>query len=340
MSNKAIFLDRDDTLIEDPGYINNPDQVKLFEGVGEALVELRTMGYRLVVASNQSAVARGIVSEKMLGEIHNRLRELLAQKGAYLDRIYYCPYHPEGVVPRYRKESDRRKPAPGMLLAAAKEMDIDLAESWLIGNSDSDIEAGRRAGCKTLLIDHPALYRKHASGKVPPDYKAVNIKEAVNIIKQYHRSPRPPAETEPAQPPPEALEPPEPTDAADKIEDYPEQQAPEVQATTEEPEQSETAPTPNVPITPPDEDIPTSEELLVGIMDELRRMRRSNMFDEFSIARLVAGVVQVAVFFCLLVTIWLLINPDRQTSSLLTSLGLAILLQLMALTFYVMRDRR
>ena len=100
MPNKAVFLDRDDTLIEDPGYINNPDQVKLLAGVSEALVELRDMGYKLVVASNQSAVARGIISEKMLGEIHSRLRELLAHKGAYLDHIYYCPYHPEGVVPK------------------------------------------------------------------------------------------------------------------------------------------------------------------------------------------------------------------------------------------------
>ena len=106
MSDKAIFLDRDDTLIEDPGYINHPDQVRLMDGVEKSLIELRAMGYKLIVVSNQSGVARGIVSEKVLGEIHNRLKQLLAEKGAPLDRIYYCPFHPDGVVAKYRKESD------------------------------------------------------------------------------------------------------------------------------------------------------------------------------------------------------------------------------------------
>ncbi|OHB54074.1 MAG: hypothetical protein A2173_08580, partial [Planctomycetes bacterium RBG_13_44_8b] len=142
MSNKAIFLDRDNTLIEDPGYINHPDQVKLLDGVTEAIIELRDLGYKLVVASNQSAVARGIVTEKVINDIHDRLKQLLAEKGAFLDQIYYCPYHPDGVVRKYCKESNMRKPNPGMLLTAAEEMDIDLSRSWMIGDSTSDIEAG------------------------------------------------------------------------------------------------------------------------------------------------------------------------------------------------------
>ncbi|MHC4511816.1 MAG: D-glycero-alpha-D-manno-heptose-1,7-bisphosphate 7-phosphatase [Planctomycetota bacterium] len=156
MSDKAIFLDRDDTLIEDPGYINTPEQVKLLDGVPEALVELKALGYKLVVATNQSAVARGIVTEKVLDEIHDRLKQLLARKKAFLDRIYYCPYHPDGVVPQYRKESNSRKPNPGMLQKAAEEMDLDLSQSWCIGNSNRDVEAGRRAGCRTILIDTPS----------------------------------------------------------------------------------------------------------------------------------------------------------------------------------------
>jgi len=139
MSNKAVFLDRDDTMIEDPGYINHPDQVKLLDGVAEALIELKAIGYKLVVVSNQSAVARGIITEKVLTQIHDRLKQLLAESGAYLDQIYYCPYHPEGSVPKYRKESDWRKPNPGMLLTAADEMDIDLSQSWMIGGSSRDI---------------------------------------------------------------------------------------------------------------------------------------------------------------------------------------------------------
>jgi D,D-heptose 1,7-bisphosphate phosphatase len=182
MSNKAIFLDRDGTLIEDPGYINHPDQVELVDGVAEALIELKTLNYKLIVVSNQSGVARGIVAEEVLGEIHNRLKHLLAEKGAYLDQVYFCPYHPDGVVPKYRKESDWRKPNPGMLLAAAKEMDIDLDQSWLIGNSDRDIEAGSRARCKTILIHPPSSHTKPEFGRSNPDYKAVNLKEVTNII--------------------------------------------------------------------------------------------------------------------------------------------------------------
>jgi len=188
MSDKAIFLDRDDTLIEDPGYINSPEQVKLLDGVAEALIELKAHGYKLIVVTNQSAVARGIVTEKVLGAIHNRLEQLLAEKNAFLDGIYYCPYHPDGVVAKYRKESDFRKPNPGMLLKAAEEMDIDLGQSWCVGNSISDMEAGLRAGCKTILIDLPSHQQQLEPGQPRPDYKAVNIKEVVNIIKKHHRS--------------------------------------------------------------------------------------------------------------------------------------------------------
>ena len=93
MGNAAIFLDRDDTIIEDPGYINDPEQVKLLPGVTDALSQLKKMGYKLVVVTNQSAVARGMVSEEVLEEIHERLRKLLGRKRVYLDGIYYCPYH-------------------------------------------------------------------------------------------------------------------------------------------------------------------------------------------------------------------------------------------------------
>ena len=218
MSDKAIFLDRDGTLIEDPGYLSHPEQVNLLDGAAEALVELRAMGYKLIIVSNQSAVARGILTEQDLDEIHDRLRQLLTEKGAYLDQIYYCPYHPDGVVPKYRKESDWRKPNPGMLLAAADQMNIDLSQSWSIGDSSRDVEAGLRAGCKTILISRYSR-NKSAYGELDdpkPDYKSVNMKEAVNIIKQYHRSsngvkakPQPEPEAE-SPPEPEAESPPEP----------------------------------------------------------------------------------------------------------------------------------
>lgn len=187
MPEKAVFLDRDDTLIDDPGYISDPGQVKLLPGTGKALVDIKKMGYKTVVVSNQSAVARGIVTENTLNHIHARLRELLGRQNAYLDAIYYCPYHPEGSVQKYRKESQLRKPNPGMLIKAAEEMDIDLKNSWMVGDSYRDIAAGKKVGCKTILINSSANPASKTKDDPEPDHKAVNIVEAVNIIKMDNR---------------------------------------------------------------------------------------------------------------------------------------------------------
>jgi D,D-heptose 1,7-bisphosphate phosphatase len=323
MANKAIFLDRDDTLIEDPGYINRPEQVKLLDGVDKALIEFRAMGYKLIVVSNQSGVARGIISEKALDEIHDRLKQLLAEKGAPLDKIYYCPYHPDGVVEKYRKESDWRKPGPGMLLAAAGEMDIDLKQSWMIGNSGRDIEAGLRAGCKTILINHYSHSEQRKLGEPNPDYRAVNIKEAVNIIKKHHRTaggnpiqsqPLPQAETKPV---PQAVEkPPEPLPAK-----------PETESVEEK-------------ISGSSATDGRMEQLLDGILEQLKGMRRSEMFGEFSTTRFLAGVWQMIVWFCLLISVWLLMYPTKQDNLALIMLGFALLFQMMALTFYIMHWRK
>ena len=200
MGNAAIFLDRDDTIIEDPGYINDPEQVKLLPGVTDALSQLKKMGYKLVVVTNQSAVARGMVSEEVLEEIHERLRKLLGRKRVYLDGIYYCPYHPEAVIPKYRRDSDFRKPNPGMLFQAAEELGIDLKESWMIGNSYTDVAAGVNAGCRTILIRSSANPPTKGPGDPEPNKIAVNIKEAVNIIKMFRQqmmmTPRPAATAE------------------------------------------------------------------------------------------------------------------------------------------------
>jgi D,D-heptose 1,7-bisphosphate phosphatase len=334
MSDKAIFLDRDDTLIEDPGYINNPDQVKLLDGAAGALIELKALGYKLIVVTNQSAVARGIVSEKVLGEIHDRLKQLLAQRDVSLDGIYYCPYHPDGVVAKYRKESNCRKPSPGMLLKAADEMDIDLGKSWCIGNSSRDVEAGLRAGCKTILIDMPSHQKQpNASlslAGVTPDYNAVNIKEAVNIIKKYLRSPA----DDQAQARSIA------TEQSESAAQGPEQisEVAEPASRTEEQQMQSELQEPQ----PPEQEIPagTTEQLLNSILGQLKSMQRADMFAEFSVMRLMAGVVQILVLFCLLITVWLLMSPNRQDSSVFIALGFAIILQLMALTFYIMQGRK
>ena len=375
MSNKAIFLDRDDTLIEDAGYIDNPDQVKLLDGASEALRELKEMGYKLVVATNQSGVARGIVTEEVLDDIHNRLKQSLAERGAFLDQIYYCPYHPDGVNPKYRKESDRRKPNPGMLLTAAEEMDIDLGQSWCIGNSSRDVEAGLRAGCKTILINHPSHHKQPEFNAPAPDYRAVNIKEAVNIIKHYRRSlaeastkaqasstyeaePHPePAEagaqiTEPVlqavEAAPQTVEPAPPTveaapqtaePAPPTVEPAPElvEPAPQVEEQLSEPEYPE----PQSASLEEETDSNKAIQLLSAILEQLRRMQRAEMFEaDFSITRLLAGVVQIGALFCLLLTIKFLMGPAPQNSSIQITLGFATVLQIMALTLYVIQGRK
>ena len=313
MANKAVFIDRDDTLIEDPGYINDPDQVKLLDGVPEALIELKQMGYKLIVVSNQSAVARGIITEQTLAKIHERLEQLLARHGAALDKIYYCPDHPDGAVARYRRESNWRKPEPGMLLAAAEEFDIELTDSWLVGDSARDIDAGKTAGCTTILIENATHNRTLEPGATTPDYTAVNIKEVANIIKKHNRTKK--METE-------------------KIE------------TTHDRTKTEQLITPLVPDRPavnnqrPSTKGPTQEQLLKEILEQLKRNQRIEMFGEFSVTRLIAGIVQVIVLFCLLISVWLLMSPARQLESLFISLGFAIVFQVMALTFFVMQGQK
>jgi D,D-heptose 1,7-bisphosphate phosphatase len=362
MSDKAIFFDRDDTLIEDPGYISNPEQVKLLTGVPSALIELKALGYKLVVITNQSAVARGIVTEKVLGDIHNRLEQLLAEKNAFLDRIYYCPYHPQGVVKKYRQVSELRKPNPGMLLKAAEEMDLDLDQSWCVGNSSSDIEAGLRAGCKTILIDRPSRQLQLKPGELRPNYKAINIKEVVNIVKKYHRSSiEAEAEThvEPAEnnesveqeteqapeisePIIQASEQPLKVELTLESEQTSEIVKPAISTEKEEPESTlqEVQAKPTEQVIVSEEEGENTEQLLKSINTQLKNMRRTDMFGEFSIMRLIAGIIQIIVLFCVLISIWFLISPDRQDSSVFIALGFAMVLQLMSLTFYIMHGRK
>ncbi len=166
----AIFLDRDGTLIEDSGYVCDWARVRLLPGVAPALARLRQAGFLLVVVTNQSAVARGLCSEEQVGEIHRQLAAELAGQGAAIDAFYYCPFHPEGSVPAYRKDHPWRKPAPGMLLAAAADLDLDLKASIMIGDSPRDVEAGNTCGCRTVLLaEKPPPPGLSPAGLVVPD---------------------------------------------------------------------------------------------------------------------------------------------------------------------------
>ena len=156
MKRTAVFLDRDGTIIEDAGYVGDPRQVRLIRDAAHAIRRLRRAGHLVVIVSNQSGVARGFFDETTMNQVDARMKSLLAERGADVDRAYYCPYldGPEATVEAYRRDSDLRKPRPGMLLLAARELDIDLSRSWMIGDSPTDVEAGSSAGCRTILLRH------------------------------------------------------------------------------------------------------------------------------------------------------------------------------------------
>ena len=148
---KAVFLDRDGTLNIDHGYVHKIDDFQFIEGSIDALKELKEMGYLLVLVTNQSGIARGYFSEDQFLQLTEWMDWSLADRGVDLDGIYYCPHHPEGKG-EYKEECECRKPKPGMLLQAADDFNIDLASSYMIGDSKNDILAGKNAGCKTVYI--------------------------------------------------------------------------------------------------------------------------------------------------------------------------------------------
>jgi D,D-heptose 1,7-bisphosphate phosphatase len=153
MSTRAVFLDKDGTLVDDVPYNTDPRKITLRSGVGAALRLLTRLDYRLFVVSNQAGVALGRFPETALNAVQDRLGDLLFREHVSLDGFYYCPHHPEGSVSAYTVQCMCRKPMPGMLLQAARENNINLSLSWMLGDILHDVEAGNRAGCRTILID-------------------------------------------------------------------------------------------------------------------------------------------------------------------------------------------
>ena len=151
---KAVFLDKDGTLVDDLPYNVEPRRITLCSGAGAALRLLSRLDYRLFVVTNQDGIARGLFPEHAMHRVRDRLADLLFREHLVLDGFYYCPHHPDGSVAAYAVACDCRKPLPGMLQRAADEHGIDLASSWMIGDILHDVEAGNRAGCRTVLIDN------------------------------------------------------------------------------------------------------------------------------------------------------------------------------------------
>lgn len=183
MENKAIFLDRDGTLIEDPGYLADPNKVVLIPFVGESLSILKNKyQFKLIVVSNQSGIARGLLTEKDVIAVNETLNSKLSEFNVKIDAFYYCPYHPDF---NSVEECECRKPSPKMIFDSAKLNDINLSLSYMIGDSISDIQAGKRAGLKTVLVStgkaSESFYMLQKDENLPT-FVANNFLEARNFI--------------------------------------------------------------------------------------------------------------------------------------------------------------
>jgi D-glycero-D-manno-heptose 1,7-bisphosphate phosphatase len=180
---KAIFLDKDGTLITDVPYNVNPDLIDLEKTALEAIKLMKEQRFLLVVISNQSGVAKGYFKEEELVTVWNRISALLQKHGLSLDAFYYCPHEPKGTIEQYAILCDCRKPLPGLILKAAAELKIDLAQSWMIGDILNDVEAGNRAGCGSILINNENETEWVMDKIRTPDFTANNLLEAASFIK-------------------------------------------------------------------------------------------------------------------------------------------------------------
>ena len=186
MSKRAVFIDRDGTLREEIGYVNHASRFRLLPRSAAAIKRLNEVGIPAVLVTNQAGVARGYFPEERILEVHERMEELLADENARLEGIYYCPHHPSAGEPPYRAECDCRKPKPGLLLCAARDLDLDIPGSYMVGDKLSDVELARAAGCKGILVltgygRGEWEYNSETSG-VTPDFVAEDLLDAVEWI--------------------------------------------------------------------------------------------------------------------------------------------------------------
>lgn len=201
--NAAVFLDRDNTLIHNDGDLGDPNEIRLIQGAASAVGSLCGLGYKVVVVTNQAGVARGKFTEQDVEAVHQRLREQVKASAlaANITHFYYCPYHPEAKVKQYKREHPWRKPNPGMLLQAAKDLDLDLSQCWMIGDQMRDVLAGAAAKVRTILIrsddnedldDGQAGVTKKSKEVraviIKPNYVARSVVEAVRIVAQQRKS--------------------------------------------------------------------------------------------------------------------------------------------------------
>lgn len=167
MAERAVFLDRDGTINEEVNYLGRTDRFQLLPDAAEGIKILNALGLKIIVVTNQAGVARGYFTEATVRRLNRHMVQMLQAQGARIDAVYYCPYHPDAEIGRYRSEADCRKPRPGMLVQAAQAHDLDLRASFLVGDKLTDLQAGRAVGCTTVLVR--TGYGGAAERDLPPD---------------------------------------------------------------------------------------------------------------------------------------------------------------------------
>lgn len=183
---RAVFLDRDGTIIEEVGLITSIDEIKIYPYSINAIKKLNSLGFLIIIVTNQPQVARGLCTEKDIVLLNNFIKDFFATHGAMIHKIYYCPHHPEkkyGGNLKYRIPCICRKPKPGMLLKACSDFNIDLKKSFMIGDTTRDISAGKNAGCKTILVKTGYAGNDNICNVVP-DYICKDVLEAANLIER------------------------------------------------------------------------------------------------------------------------------------------------------------
>lgn len=346
----AIFLDRDRTLIENDGDLGDPNLVKLVRGAASAIASLRGLGYRIVVVTNQAGVARNNFTEQDVHAVHDRINQLIrATSGVWIDRFYYCPYHPEAVVDQYRKDHSWRKPKPGMELQASRDMDLDLARSWTIGDQPRDIEAGLAAGTRTILIDPevdgweptdpdsqqyppgPAAARPHfVTRNLIDAAKVVAQHRSPELIREGHRGGTAQANARGGRPASPNVaprsEPPPPAQGTDN-------------AATPDPSAKQ-APQPITPdieatsVSAPPSNTGSARYMLRQILQELRHRRSHDQ--QLTPVTMFAIILQMIALVCLLAAFWLSAGDQND---FVRWLGCGILIQLATIAALLFRSR-
>lgn len=311
----AVFLDRDNTLIANEGDLGDPSRVELIDGVAAGLRALREAGYRLIVVTNQGGVARGKYTENDVDAVNQRIARLVdehAGASGLIDRFYYCPYHPEATVAEYRREHPWRKPNPGMLVQAARDLDLDLERSWLIGDQMRDIQAGHAAGCSTVLVAEDATLIAEAH----PTHAASSFADAVGRILKAHpgdQGSRQWSEGSGGQSAPSAGSPPESTgtEHGSGAEGTPSRSASKASS----------------------EPLLAVRRAVQDLTEELRAERMQRM--EFTPMRMVAGLTQLLVLLCVLLGLL----QVQQSEVFFQWFIAAVLLQLFVITMLLAESR-